>query len=60
MSNVLQAIGSMTKTPGEQNSPEADSTIGAHRPRYPLSGCVPAEPDSVSRGTVNSSDHKRS
>ena len=43
VSNVLQAIGSMMKTSGEQNSPEADSTIGARPPRYPLSGCVPAE-----------------
>ncbi len=49
VSNVFQAIVSMMKTFGEQNSPEADSTIGAHRPRYPLSGSVPAEPDSVSR-----------
>jgi hypothetical protein len=32
MSNVFQAIVSMMKTSGEQNSPEADSTIGAHRP----------------------------
>ena len=31
MSNVFRAIVSMMKTSGEQNSPEADSTIGAHR-----------------------------
>ena len=32
VSNVFQRIVSMMKTSGEQNSPEADSTIGAHRP----------------------------
>ena len=31
MSNVFQRIVSMMKTSGEQNSPEVDSTIGAHR-----------------------------
>ena len=31
VSNVIQRIGSMMKTFGEQNSPEAESTIGAHR-----------------------------
>ena len=34
--------------PGDKNHQGPGHAIGAPEPGYPLSGCVPAEPDSVS------------
>jgi hypothetical protein len=38
-------------TPDTIGEPGSDAASAHHRPEYPLPGCVPAEPDSVSRGT---------
>ena len=41
-------MGSKKTTPGGNKPPGADAPLAHRRPGYPLSGCVPAEPDSVS------------
>jgi hypothetical protein len=44
-------MGFKKTAPGDKNHQGPGRALGAAEPGYPLSGCVPAEPDSVSPGS---------
>ena len=45
---ALVSNGAGKKPPGRSDPPGVDAPLAHRRAEYPLSGCVPAEPDSVS------------
>ena len=48
--------GEEERTPGRSDPPGVDAPLAHRRAEYPLSGCVPAEPDSVSPATLEFSE----
>ena len=45
-------MGRKKNAPNRKNDQGLDAPLAHRRPGYPLSGCVPAEPDSVSPGNI--------
>src|SRR5205085_11836393 len=48
--------GGKKRHPWQVVPPEVDAPLAHRRAEYPLPGCVPAEPDSVSSGTLEFSE----
>jgi hypothetical protein len=46
-------LPAMKTAPDNDHRQRPDASSAHRRPSYPLSGCVPAEPDSVSQGSSN-------
>ena len=53
---ALVSNGGGTEAPGSLNRQGPDAPLAHRRAGYPLSGCVPAEPESVSPATLEFSE----